>query len=245
MDADNIKQQLLEALGEHEELWEWIKRLDDGVGTYNEVSKIAEIMGDDIAGILTSEYSEELLEAYMKAGHSIITDAGVQAQRNLNDAAHIGIEPKTNKYPKAKVQAVADEISQADAEAVAGLIQNAMPTLTMGMVDTMVKYNADFLAEAGMNPIIVRTWSGRYPSHDTKHSDWCHDLAGTYKYHEEPKNVYVRHAGCRCRVEFFPSPSAKGRITALSKGEVDRDSVLWNTRPETLERRLRRAAEKK
>ena len=245
MDADNIKQQLLDALGEHEELWEWIRRLDDGIGTYEEVSKIAEIVGDDIASALASNYSDELLEAYMTAGHSIISEVGIQAQQNLNDAARIGIKPKTTKYPRSRVQALAEEIALAEPEAVADLIQNSVPTLTMGMVDATVKYNADFQAEAGLKPVIVRTWSGSYPSHDTKHTDWCHDLAGTYEYHKEPKNVYARHKGCRCRVEYFPSKGAKGRITALAKGEVDRDSVLWNTRADTLEARLRKAAKNK
>ena len=245
MDADSIKQQLLEGLSEHEELWEWIKRLDDGIGTYEEVSKIAEIVGDDIAGKLASDYSEELLEAYMVAGHSIITEAGVQAQRNLNDAALIGIAPKTNKYPRSRVQALAEEIAQAEPEAVADLVQSGVPTLTMGMVDAMVKYNADFQADAGLKPIIVRTWSGSYGSHDTKHTDWCHDLAGTYEYHKEPKNVYARHQGCRCRVEYFPNRKAQGRITALAKGEIDREGVLWNTKADTLAKRLRNAARNK
>ena len=245
MDADNIKQQLLEGLSKHKELWEWIKRLDDGIGTYDEVSKIAEIMGDDIAGVLASDYSDELLDAYMVAGHSIITDAGIKAQQNLNDAAHIGIAPKTNKYPRSRVQSLAEEIAQAEPEAVEALVRNGVPTLTMGMVDAMVKYNADFQADSGLKPIIVRTWSGSYPSHDTKHTDWCYELAGKYEYRKEPKNVYARHAGCRCRVEYFPNATAEGRITALAKGEVDRDSVLWNTRADTLEKRLRNAARKK
>lgn len=244
MDVETAKQQLLDALGKHEELWEWIRRLDDGVGTYEEVSKIAEVAGDEIASTLVNGYTDELLETYMMAGHEIISTAGEQAQRNLNDAARIGIQPKTTKYPRSRVQKLAEDVSLSDPEAVPDLIQTAVPTLTMEMVDTIVKYNADFQADAGLKPIIVRTWSGSYPSHDTKHTDWCHDLAGTYEYRKEPRNAYARHQGCRCRVEYFPSKGAKGRITALSKGEVDREGVLWNTRSDTLEKRLRKANQK-
>lgn len=244
MDVETAKQQLLDALSKHEELWEWIRRLDDGVGTYEEVSKIAEVAGDEIASTLAKGYSDELLEAYMMAGHDIISTVGVQAQRNLNNAAQIGIEPKTTKYPKSKVQTLVEDISAVEPEAVPDLVQTAVPTLTMEMVDKIVKYNADFQADAGLKPIIVRTWSGSYGSHDTKHTDWCHELAGTYEYRKEPRNVYARHQGCRCRVEYFPSRSAKGRITALAKGEVDREGVLWNTRSDTLEKRLRKANQK-
>ena len=244
MEAEKAKQQLLDALQKHEELWEWIRKLDDGVGTYEEVSKIAEVAGGEIADALANNYSTELLEAYMSAGHEIISTVGEQAQKNLNDAARIGIRPKTTKYPRAKVKDLAYEIATADPESVPDLISNSVPTLTMAMVDDIVKYNVDFQAEAGLRPVIVRTWSGSYPSHDTKHTDWCHDLAGTYEYRKEPRNVYARHTGCRCRVEYFPNKEAKGRITALAKGEIDRNSVLWNTRADTLEKRLRKAKQK-
>jgi len=245
MDAEKAKQQLLEALSEHQELWEWIRRLDDGVGTYEEVSKIAEIAGDEIASTLASEYSEEVLDAYMRAGHEIISEVGIQAQQNLNDAARIGIKPKTTKYPNAEVRSFAEEVALAEPETVPEMVKNAVPSMTMGMVDKIVKYNADFQADSGLRPIIKRTWSGSYGSHDTKHTDWCHDLAGEYEYRSEPRNVYARHTGCRCRVEYFPNKSAKGRITALAKGEVDREGVLWNTKAETLESRIRKASKKK
>lgn len=241
---DNLKEKLLDALEKHDELWEWVKRLDDGIGTYEEVSKIAELAGDEVAKELTP-YTEEHLEELMTAAHSLISDAGVVAQQNLNDAARIGLKPMTTKYPKAKVRGLMDELAQAEAEAIPDLLKNGVPTLTMSMVDDIVEYNADFQAKAGLAPVIVRTWSGSYPSHDTKHTDWCKSLAGTYEYGKEPKRVYARHKGCRCRVEYFPDKSAKGRITSLAKGEIDRDSVLWNTKAETLETRLRKANRKR
>lgn len=237
---DDIKQVLLDALEGHEELWEWIRRLDSGTGTYAEVSRIAELIGDEIAVEVAPEYSEELLEALTAAGHEIISMAGETAQQNLNDAARVGIKPMTTKYPKARVRTLAEELAVIAPEALPAEIKDSVPSLMMSMVDDIVKYNADFQAKSGLKPVIVRTWSGSYPSHDTKHTDWCHDLAGTYDYGSEPNRVYARHKGCRCRVEYFPDRSAKGRITALAKGETDRDSVLWNTRDDTLDKRLRK-----
>jgi hypothetical protein len=46
-------------------------------------------------------------------------------------------------------------------------------------------------------------------------------------------------------VEYFPDKSAKGRITALRKGDIDREGVLWNTRQDTLEARIRKLNRKK
>lgn len=245
MDADNIYQRLIEALEENDGLWELINKLNDGVGTYEDVSAIAEFIGDKIAVDVAPAYTEELLEAYTKAGHDIISAAGVQAQQNLNDAARIGLKPLTRKYPKSKVQRLAEELALVEPELIPEEIKNSVPSLMLEMVDDIVSYNMDFQARAGLDPIIVRTWSGSYPSHDTKRTDWCHDLAGTYEYGQQPKNVFARHKGCRCKVEYFPNRMAKGRITALSKGEIDRNGVLWNTSTDTLEQRLRRAERRK
>lgn len=235
------KEQLMQVISQNDELWEWVEKLDSGTGTYDEVSNIAEALGDRIAAITGEHYSAEELEAFLRAGHEIVTDAGIVAQQNLNNAARIGLKPLTRKFPKAKVNELVEGLAELDVTAIARELANAVPTLMLGMVDEMVAYNRDFQAKAGLKPIIVRTWSGSYPSHDTKHTDWCHDLAGTYEYGTEPKNVYARHKGCRCKVEYFPNMMAKANITALSKGEVDRQGVLWNTRIDTLAKRLSKA----
>ena len=235
------QEQLLNLVRQHEELWEWIRKLDAGSGTYSEVSKIAELLADRIAEVTGRHYSEDELIGFLRAGHEIISDAGEVAQRNLNDAAGIGLNPLRRKFPEAKASELVRDLSVVEPEMVASELARSVPTLMLSMVDDIVEYNRDFQAKAGLKPIIVRTWSGSYPSHDTKHTDWCHRLAGTYEYGTEPPEVYARHKGCRCRVEYFPSARAKGRITALAKGDTDRDSVLWNTRQETLKKRLTKA----
>ena len=240
MDEEKLRQQLIEAIGSDKQIGEHIARLDSGFGTYEDVNDIAMFIGDRIADELIASYSPEVLEAYLREGYSLITLFAEVAQKNLNDAAGIGLKPMLTKPPDARIKALAEELSAVAPEMLPDELANAIPPEMLSMVDAIVKYNADFQAKAGLQPVIVRTWSGSYPSHDTKHTDWCHDLAGEYKYGSEPSRVYARHKGCRCKVEYFPDARAKGRITALSKGEVDRGGVLWNTRADTLERRLRK-----
>lgn len=237
---ENVLQLIVKALEDSPKLWEWIRKLDDGTGTYSEASEIAELIGDEIAKQLSDVYTPEQLENYIKAGHDLVTMVSEVAQQNLNDAARVGIKPMTTKYPRAKVKTLAEDLALVDNDALPEEIKNEIPSFVLSMVDDIVKYNADFQAKAGLNPVIVRTWSGSYPSHDTKHTDWCRELAGTYEYGKEPNRVFARHKGCRCKVEYFPDKGAQGRITALSKGEIDRSGVLWNTRPETLESRIRK-----
>jgi len=151
-------------------------------------------------------------------------------QSTLNEAAGVGINPVTPTQNTGKIKGIQNMVVEAEDEhAIAVALNEPVITNVMQNVDDWVKTNADFQAEAGLHPIIVRTWSGSYPSHDTKHTDWCEDLAGTFEYGKEPEDVYKRHEGCRCTVEYFPNKKAKGRITALSKGEKDTNRVLWNT----------------
>lgn len=151
-------------------------------------------------------------------------------QSTLNEAAGVGINPVAPTQNTGKIKGIQNMVAEAEDEhAIAVALNEPVITNVMQNVDDWVKTNADFQAEAGLHPIIVRTWSGSYPSHDTKHTDWCEDLAGTFEYGKEPEDVYKRHEGCRCTVEYFPNKKAKGRITALSKGEKDTNRVLWNT----------------
>jgi hypothetical protein len=237
---ENVLQLIVSALDDSPDLWERVRKLDKGSGTYSEASEIAEIVGDEVAKQLAEIYTPEQLDAYVRAAHELVSMVSEVAQQNLNDAARVGIKPLKTKYPKAKVKTLAEELASISEDALPEEVKNALPSFVMGMVDDIVKYNADFQAKAGLKPVIVRTWSGSYPSHDTKHTDWCQELAGTYEYGHEPNRVYARHKGCRCKVEYFPDKRAKGRITALSKGEIDRSGVLWNTRSDTLEARIRK-----
>ena len=238
------RRHFLEAIRGRPDLWPVVKRLDSGTGTYADVKKIAEMLGDEVAKFFVDEFDQNIYDTLLREAHAMINMASETAQTNLNNAARIGLKPLTRIFPTSSAAAGAERLSQMD-EGLKAVARELIPTILMQMVDENVKYNADFQAKAGLNPIIVRTWSGRRPSHDTKHTDWCEGLAGTYKYGTEPSNVYARHEGCRCTVEYFPNAAAKGRITALEKGEVDVESVLWNTNQETLEKRLAKAQRNK
>lgn len=239
MNERTLRQELVEAITKDPKAWSRILNLDTGVGTYDDVNELAAVIGDYIVKAVSSP--EELAE-YLREGHGLISIFSEVAQQNLNDATGIGLRPMVTKPPNARIATVVEELAAVDTENVKDALENVVVPELRSMVDSIIKYNADFQRSAGMHPVIKRTWSGSYPSHDTKHTDWCKDLAGTYDYDSrmDPR-VFARHKGCRCKVEYFPDRSAEGRITALAKGEVDRNSVLWNTRSDTLEKRLKRA----
>ena len=240
----NELERLTKALRSDPKMIKAIDRLDRGVGTYKEVNKIAVFLGRRIAEEMGISFSEEALTNYLVAGHGLVAMSAEAAQTNLNMAAKIGLKPKTTKTPNSKIAAAVTTVSTAEPEAVAKICDNVLPTLMLEMVDDIQRYNADFQKDSGLYPIIRRTWSGQYGSHDTRHTDNCEELAGEWEYGDEPRETYWRHEGCRCTVEYFPNRNAEGWVTALAKYEVARNGELFS-KEETLERRLKDAARRK
>ena len=240
----NELERLTKALRSDPQMIKAVDRLDKGVGTYKDVNKMAVFIGRRIAEEMGISFSEEALTNYLVAGHGLVAMSAEAAQTNLNNAAKIGLKPKTTKTPNAKIAKAVGTVAAAEPETVGAIAESVVPTLMLEMVDDIIKYNADFQKDSGLHPLIRRTWSGSYGSHDTRHTDNCEEMAGEWEYGDAPDNVYWRHEGCRCSVEYFPNKYAEGRITALSKYEVARNGELFS-KEETLERRLKDAARRK
>lgn len=234
-------QQLLKGIRGDPKVIKAVERLNAGYGTYKEVNTIALQVGKRIADEMSITFDAEALARYLSAGHEIVTLSAEVAQMNLNSAAGIAVKPMVTKTPKYKIEQTVAKIAAVEPEVVPTMCENVLPSFMLEMVDDITKYNADFQKDSGMHPIIRRTWSGSYPSHDTRHTDNCEELAGEWEYGDEPRETYFRHEGCRCTVEYFPNRNAEGQITALAKYEVARNGEL-GAKEETLAYRERRAA---
>ena len=217
------------------------KKIRQGRATYADALSFSKEIGTILANVFQTvdlnpaniaELTNYIIENAMTQNIALSNLVCESVQSTLNEAAGIGLNPVRPDMgvSSGKIKGIRRLVEEAEDEhAIKVVLKEPIITNVMQNVDDWVKTNADFQAEAGMKPVIVRTWSGAYPSHDTKHTDWCEDLAGTFEYGKEPEDVYKRHEGCRCTVEYFPNKIAKGRITALSKGEKDTNRVLWNT----------------
>ena len=217
------------------------KKIRQGRATYADALSFSKEIGTILANVFQTvdlnpaniaELTNYIIENAMTQNIALSNLVCESVQSTLNEAAGIGLNPVRPDMgvSNGKIKGIRRLVEEAEDEhAIKVALNEPIITNVMQNVDDWVKTNADFQAGTGMKPVIVRTWSGSYPSHDTKHTDWCEDLAGTFEYGKEPEDVYKRHEGCRCTVEYFPNKIAKGRITALSKGEKDTNRVLWNT----------------
>lgn len=231
------------------------KKVKNGSAGYEEANAfaveigniLADVFGNTVDGENLDDMALYVVENMLGQNVQLSSMVCESVQLNLNDAAEINIAPV--EPPKARTKSKIDGITTNFKEtgSVEKLMQSAK-TLTLSTVDEWVKTNADFQAKAGLSPVIVRKWDGTWGSHDTRHTDYCSKLQGTYNYYpssagssmyfggggrmhgwDGPADLFKRHEGCQCVISYYPNKKAQGRITALAKGEKDTDKQLWNT----------------
>lgn len=250
IDTSELNEKIVEAFGRNEKISKFYEKLASGKATYEDANKFAGELGNICRSVYGAELTPDDLDDFVLSytrnlitANATITNEfceGVQA--TLNELGEIGLNPV---------------VPQVDADRIDGIIENArgivsqeqietmlganMIDLLQSVVDEFVRRNADFQKEIGMEPIVKRTWVGTYGTHDTRRTDYCHLLAGTYLYGEQPNKFFERHKGCRCVVEFYPNKKAKARVASLEFGSYDADGALWNTLPTTIERRRKKA----
>lgn len=151
-------------------------------------------------------------------------------QLDLNQLAEIGLNPVDVGQDTERLDNLMKATSEiTQQEQIDNIFAESVIDYLQAYVDSYVRANAEAQGNAGLKPIIVRKWVGIYGTHDTRRTDYCHQLEGKFEYGSEPKRVYQRHRGCRCTVTYYPSKRAEKRLTALAKGEKDVLGQLWNT----------------
>lgn len=65
-------------------------------------------------------------------------------------------------------------------------------TITKSFHDNCIKVNAQFRHDAGLKCYIVRI--------GTKCCEWCTEVAGKYKFGEQPDGIFRRHDNCDCTI---------------------------------------------
>ena len=102
------------------------------------------------------------------------------------------------------------------------LLDEAIENLSQYFFDSYGHDNAEFRTRSGLSMIVIREELGDCCS-------WCANLAGTYDYADAPKEVWQRHANCRCMV-----------ITRTEKGTFQ---DAWSRKEYQSEREARIARE--
>lgn len=208
-------------------------RVQQGTATYKEVNEYAVRTGELLAaalwrGVSSSDLpdgrmyyniAERVLTPTLANNYELVSAVAVQVQESMNKAAGIGIKAIKPELNTDRIDGLVNKVCAAQSfEDVAWVLDEPVVNFTQSVVDDAIKANADFQARVGLRPKIIRTVAGSC-------CDWCAALAGTFDYGSEPKDVYRRHAYCRCQVTYDPGSGKRQNVHSkrwTDPGEADK-----------------------
>lgn len=197
----------------NKKLAEIYEKVNSGTATYIEANEFALNVGNTLADVFRDNISADILpdgrmyyniadrviRPMMVADHALISSTCLQVQTRLDQIAQIGIKAQKAELNDDKVKGIINKVSEAEHyEDVAWVLDEPIKTFSQSIVDDSIKANVDFQGKAGLHPKIERISAAGC-------CEWCNDIAGTYRYPDVPKDVYRRHAHCRCTVDYDPA----------------------------------------
>lgn len=186
-----------------------------GAATYAEAEEAAIICGSIldtafkiylpealIDGKLYQEAAEIVLKQPLINGGKNLAEITAEIQQQLNESAGLGIKAITPALNMDQLNGIIYGIVNAESyEAGKESFFDAVTNFYEGYVDDFAKDNAEFLYQAGREPIIERVTAG-------KCCEWCEGLAGRYKYSDiriGRSDVFRRHKNCHCMILYNPA----------------------------------------
>lgn len=142
--------------------------------------------------------ADRVVRPLLEEDHALVSGAAVRVQQTLNAAAGLGLKAQAAPLDEDRVAGLLNKLAAAVRyDDVADILNEPVITFSRAVVDETVRRNIEFQGKAGLNPKIIRRTSG-------KCCEWCSRMAGTYSYPNVPRDVYRRHARCRCSLEYDP-----------------------------------------
>ena len=166
-------------------------------------------------GILYYNIADKTLGVSASEVYGMAADIAADVMDSINNRSGFKIKAVTAQVNKDRLNGLVSAASEAKEQSTLSRILNEyVENFVMSAVDDTVKSNAEFQYKAGLQPVIKREGTG-------KCCEWCGSLEGVYKYPDEvPADVFKRHRGCQCVVEFVRAD--KGYQNVWSKKWSDR-----------------------
>lgn len=236
--------EIKEKYASDDEIQKLLNSVEDGSATYGDALRFAELVGEKCGKALVNHLTVEklpdgriyynignrIVNGVVKEAEKVVNNFIYQTQKNLNKKANLGINPVVAGVNRDRVSGFVERIvntEQAD-EAITDLLE-IPPNLMQNIVDESIKKNVELHGEAGLKATVTR-------SAEAGACEWCQRVTGTWSYPKVSKDVYRRHANCRCVVEYEPGDGKRQNVHTKKWYKPDK---------ETLENRRKLAKQKK
>lgn len=212
--VDKLKHDFQKKYSNSDKIKKLISMIDKGNATYNNAHEFSIEVGEILAEVFKNNLTQEVLASYtdykgvinnildetLVNNYELISDYSRDIQTILNYKAGFNIKGIKAQKNQSRISNLSKRLgSEKDFEKSKWLLNEPIKNYSQSIVDDTVKANADFQYKLGLSPKIIRKEAGNC-------CDWCKALVGEYNYpNEVPKDVYKRHAYCRCSVEYIPS----------------------------------------
>lgn len=210
-------------------------RIRDGTATLMDAHTYAERAGVHLSNAMlqymTAEtlpneriyynIAERIVIPTLRENYDKINLTASDIQRIIDQKNKIGISTAMADFPEERIKGLVQKIADQDTlEKSLIWLKEPIVNNSEAFFDDFVRKNAEVRSEIGLKTIITRTvFPGCCP--------WCEDMAGTYEYGKEPKDIYKRHENCRCEVIYQTERTSQDVWSKSS----------WQSTPEELKRR--------
>lgn len=214
---EKVQKDFKEAIRQDSNIRNIYRKIQKGEAAYGDVAKLGAVCGKALAEAFGGNISSKVLpdgKMYyniaqrvvgipMKQLDSIITNAAINVQENLNKKAKVGLKAILPQDRTDRIDGIINRLSsEVLFDDVAWILNEPVVTFGQSVADDFVKANAEFQYNAGLRPTVTRIAIGNCCT-------WCAALEGTYEYPGVPDDVYRRHDNCNCIVEYSPADGRK------------------------------------
>lgn len=176
--------------------------------------------------------ANRLISGSLEQSHDLVADYTTEVQTALNKASGLNIKGIRADLDESKVHNLVEVACQADHYTdVAPKVEQALKSYTRVVVSETLRENVALHHSLGLGPRIVRklgAGSGRKRSNSR--CDFCRERVGTWEYNKDTidKEIFRRHANCKCSLEYFPQKGSKAeKVRAWESMEAKEDTAEY------------------
>ena len=191
-----------------------MKKIEQGKADFSDTAHLSErasnllgeVFGANVADI-PAEAREAVCTALLKDRYDSMNGTLAAVQEALDEPLGLHLTPQKAPFPSERVDQLAHSLVDPTVkpETIQRRADKPVATVAKSFHDDYIKTNARFRNRLGLKPVIKRFGVGC--------CQWCAEVAGTYRFGEQPEDVFRRHDNCGC-VIIYDTQVLRGARTA-------------------------------